>query len=503
MHTTGKIYSFLLNKKTLVIAGICLGVIFLLSLWHRYIQSDENWFGEQAWYLAHEGVVRIKTMAGIPEYYSRIFIYHPLLIHMGAWMIKAMGWSVYLFKSLTLFFYLVFFFCLFLYVKLHSPLWNTHHFFLALFLIAVTPAVITHAFMFRPEIYVMTWGFLSYTMLSLYFRQKKIKWVFASAAAASMAFLTTFNASLFCVAGFLVLLYHKEYKAMGIFALTSLLLCSVSTIEWWSKENFHLFLSQIHSGLERKFPDSCQSHPISHFILVKMMNLLNEPQRFFWSDRVFVFSSLFFLSLLLYFKKLWQQHRLLMLYFFFLVPALNLLGIDVAERYLIYLMPYMALLSSAGLLLMLEEKRKPLLKAMYLLLMAGMIMVAAKMFVFIFSMNNDHVSRHREVVALIPGKNLTVVAPWPLIYNEIGKHHFISYKAIEYQEDKTGKKMNGKALFDFIYEKYHAQYVIVQQTIKNEPDWYPHWFEDKKLIMHHSRYTLFEISGDFLVFKAI
>jgi hypothetical protein len=496
-----KAYRFATNKKTIIGFFIVFGAVFIYSLWHRHIQSDENWFGEQAWYLAHEGIVRMKTMVGIPEYYNRIFIYHQLLIYMGALVIKLIGWSVYLFKSLTFLFYLVFFLFYYLYSKKNVEIFSVHHLLIASLLIAVTPTVMVHSFIFRPEIYVMAFGFISYFFLSEYLKNKKHLFVVFSAVAASLAFLTTFNASLFCVAGFFLLLFNKEYKALLIFSVVSVLLCSLSTIELWNKENFNQILVQINAGLDRKFTTEYRGNTIGYFIFKKILNLLKEPQRFLWSDRIFIFSSLFILSIAAFFKRLWKTQKNLVVYFIVLIVALNIFGIEVAERYLIYAMPYMAIISSICIIYMLDDKRW-WLKSSYILLFAGIIIIAIKMFIFIFSLNNDHIGRHGEAMNMIPEKNVTIVAPWVFIYNEIGSQNFISYKAVEYYEDSLGKKMQEQELFSLLHNSYSAKYIVVQRRIKNEPDWYNYWFDNMDVLMKNDYYQLHFSNEDFYIFKA-
>jgi len=304
----------------------------------------------------------------------------------------------------------------------------------------------------------------------------------------------------FCIAGFFLLLYKKEYKALLIFSAISFMLCSLSTIELWNKDNFNQFLGQIHSGLDRKFTTEYRESSPWQFILKKIANLLKEPQRFFWSDRIFIFSAIFFLSLAVYFKRLWNACKDMIIYFVGLILALNIFGIEVAERYLIYVMPFMAIISSACILHAIDDKRL-WVKPAYMILFAGTVIVSAKMFVFIFSLNNDHIGRHSEAMNLIPEKNVTVVAPWTFIYNGIGSQNLISYKAVEYYEDGLGKKLSCSEIFDLLHLKYAAKYVVVQRKIKNEPDWYYYWFDNMDVSVKYDHFDLFASNEDFYIFR--
>jgi len=138
-NALSKLYSRLISSRGLIIVFIPVAIIYLFSLWHNGIYADDSWFGEQAYWLAKTGIVKAETMKGLLGMDSRLFVYHKLNIILGAALVKLFGWSVYIFKFLTLSVYLLFFKAYYYYHRFtDDDLWK-NKFYLGSFLIFVNP----------------------------------------------------------------------------------------------------------------------------------------------------------------------------------------------------------------------------------------------------------------------------------------------------------------------------------------------------------------------------
>ena len=496
---TDRIFSSLLSRKTLIILLSVFGLVFLASLWNRYIQSDENWIGEQSYWLLKNGVVQIKTMKGILGFENRMFVYHPLLVYAGAALIAVFGWSLPVLKIFVLLLFLLFLFILFRYFR-NNCVDPAACFLIATVLVFVNPAMMLHSFMFRPEIAVMTAGFLSFYFLTNALKNNSVRASLLSGLFAGIAFLITYNGLLFPVAGFLLLLVNKKYRMLVSFCAVAVIVAGIATIELWNKEHLDIFLYQFRNWPTHRFGSTYLDKNAGSWLLRKLLNLLNIHQQFFWSDRVFVFSAIFFLSLIASFRKLWADHRNTILYMIFLTLTLNIFGSFIAERYLLYLFPYMAILLVYGIIhIATGSVRWPKIAFMILLLLQ--VVAITKTSRFVFSMNNNYTKNHSGILSRIPEKDAVILAPWTFIYNGVEDRNLVSYKSIQYYEENLGRKILPEEFLKLVKEKYKADYFIIQTRIMNEADWNHYWFGDHQVILNNPLYEEYYRDDAFIIMK--
>ncbi|MCX6271178.1 MAG: hypothetical protein NTU44_08165 [Bacteroidetes bacterium] len=443
-------------------------------MYHRFIQIDENWFGEQAYWLCHEGVVKLRSMPGILDFDKHMYLYHKLLVWIGSVIVWVAGWSVYPFKFATLFFYLLFFFSLFQYYKGNKDKFSYQQYILILALVVLVPIMVVQSFIFRPEIYVMSLGFISFYYLDKYLSVNKISLVFLAALFAGLAFLITLNGVVFPLAGAVLLLFYRRYKVFFLFVLICAAIGMVFTIDLWGTGHYEIFVQQLKQWPTRKFGEIYLSNNAWGFFVSKIINLLNEQQRFFWSDRVFAFSGLFLISYLFNFKYLRKNYRAVFIYLNTLVLALNLTGSHIAERYLIYYFPFMAVIVSVSLLRS-DNRSFRYLQYVFVLLIVMNLFSVGKQFGFVFRENEDSSRTHAEILSKLPDKQGVIFAPWKFIFNEIGKHDFVSYQALQYYQDDR-PKMDQASVTRLLQENYHVRYLILDRDItRDEPNDYD-WF---------------------------
>lgn len=452
-----QVFRFLFSRKFLLSILVITAIVFIFSMWHRFIYIDDCWHGEEAYWLSHEGVVKTKSMQGILGFENKVMVYHKLNILLGALVIKVFGWSVYYLKLITLFFYISFFYTLYKFVKRFPAKYNDSHFILGTFLVFVNPLMVYLGFTFRPEILAMFFGFLSYSMLEQFLETNKQKWVVYSAIFAGLAFFTHLNAMIFGISGFVLLIANRRFKTSLLFSAVTLLVSLLYTFDLWSGDNFAVFKFQIENWPTLKLGKSYLGNSVLNFIVLKVLNLLNEHQRFFWSDKVMAFSFIFIFAFILKFKYLYAQYRSLVIYTLALILSLNITGSHIAERFMIYYYPFMALIIAVSVISLKNEPKKYFAKSFLALALIIQLGLVAVRFQNIFRQNDDFPAIHRELSNQINDPGTKVLAPDRFIFNEIENRPILSYHVWEYFEDINATKLtqlNALKLADDLGAKY-------------------------------------------------
>lgn len=494
-----KVYTFIFGRKFLLIIILLTAIVFVISLWHRFIYIDDCWHGEEAYWLAKEGVPKTKSMEGILGFENKIMMYHKLNVILGACIIKIFGWSVYYLKSMTLFFLVLFFVVFYQFSRRFKELYSQQHFILASLFIFVNPLIVYLGFTFRPEILVMCLGFLSYFTLESYLQSLKSKWLVASGIFAGLAFFAHLNGVIFPIAGFILLLYYRKYKPLILFSIVAFCTCMLYSFDLWQGNNFQLFIYQLKNCPTIQFGKTYFDTGILNFVANKVVNFLNEHQRFFWSEKVFAFSALFIFALLVKFKLLFSNYRSLVIYTFALILALNIAGDHIAERYLIYYYPQMALIVAISILSMIQDVKKMAVKSVFVFLMACHLFFVLFTFVKIFEKNEDSVAIHRELAEQLDDPLAKVLAPDKFIYNEIERRPILSYHVWEYNEVLSGTKMDQETALRIAYN-LGVKYVLLEYAIFTDGD--KPWFKDG-IIKENPYYVTMKDFKKFKILKRI
>ncbi|MEI6060966.1 MAG: hypothetical protein WCR72_09670 [Bacteroidota bacterium] len=438
------------------------GIFFIFSMWHRFIYIDDCWHGEESYWLAHEGVVKTKSMQGILGFENKVMVYHKLNVILGAIVIKYIGWSVYYLKLITLFFYASFFYFLHLFVKRFPLQYSKEFFLLTTFFVVVNPLMVLLGFTFRPEILAMFFGFLSYFTLENYLKTSKLNWILASAVFAGLAFFTHLNAMIFGIAGFVLLIANRKYTAAGIYTVCTLLVSMLYTFDLWQGDNFQVFKYQIENWPTLKLGKTYFGNTMLNFFLNKGLNLLNEHQRFFWSDKVAAFSVIFFTSLIFKFKFLWTNYKSLLIYTLALIVSLNLTGSHIAERFMIYYYPFMAMIAALSIISIKNEPKKYFIKAFIALVLVMQLALVVVRFQDIFRQNADYPAIHHALSEQINDPGTKVLAPDRFVFNEIETRPVLSYHVWEYHEDIYNVKLNQLSALKLASD-LGAKYIILDE----------------------------------------
>ncbi len=441
-----KTFSFIFKTRFLGIVSLFGLVVFFASMWNRYIYIDDAFFGEQAYYLAKEGVVKIPCLVNFLGCDIQLFSYHKLNIFVGAGLIKLFGWSIIPLRSVTVLFMGALFYVTWLYFKNIKPDSSNKHFVIAAFVLFVNPLILLYGYTFRPEIWVTFFGFSSFLLIDNFIRTKShIAMVALSGVCAGLAFLTHLNGLIFPVAGFILLIVYRKYREVLIFSVVTVIVSAFYFWDLWQPGHVQTWMCQL-----TNWPDNNTTNYTSIGIVGLLKNvalkLLSEHQRFFWSYKVWSVSLLFFTALIFNFRFFLKEFRSLLIYTLTLIIVLNVAGSQIAERYLIYLLPFMAIIISIGIHRLFEKWRSGL-GVIYLLLVIAHISFFAVMAIDIFKRNDNYQLKHEAVFSRIPDRTQKILVPYQFVFDGLDNYNLAVYKGFEYHESAIGRKLTQQEFF--------------------------------------------------------
>lgn len=470
--TMGKLvdrwYILLFSEKSLTGLMVIGTLVFIASLWNRFIYIDDAFFGEQSYWLAKDGVVKTVTLIDFLGTDVRLFSYHKLNIFVGAVLIKLFGWTVNPLRISTLLFFVGFVASYVAYFRRNTNIFgeNKHQLSIALFLIIFNPMIILYAFTFRPEIWVMFFGFLSYSLIEKSIKtEDAYKYMVLAGIMAGLAFLSHLNGLIFSVAGFVVLAFARKWRSLFVFSLSAGIISMLYFFDLWQNGHFDTWMYQIIN-----WPDNNATNYLSagigDFLLNVIRKLSEEHQRFFWSDHVWVISTLFVLAIIFNIRYLIRHHRRLMIYTLALILTLNIAGSQIAERFLIYLFPFMALIISIELKRIMT-KSLPLRKLFYILVLLLQLVFVTKMFGVIFQESSDQPQISKSILSNIHDKNALTLVPYTMIFNGLDEYNLASYKAFEYYQVMVKHKLSQPEFFSRAYSLDIQNIIIPSSSLKN------------------------------------
>ena len=467
-----KVFSGVLAGRGIKIVLIVLAAIYLVTMYNRYIQADENWFGEQAYWLLKEGKVKLKSIPLIFNWDTEFLVYHKLLVWFGAGIIKVFGWSVYPLKAFNLLCFIV---CLLL-IRKYLANESSAFKYLLMAIVLLTPLSLVKSFEFRPEVPVMMFGFASFLFLSKYLDSGRIIQICIAGLLAGLAFLVHLNGAIFCVTGVLVLLWYKKLKGAIVFSLIAIPVCFIYFLNLLEGDNFAQWAYNL-----KNWPSHNFSRAVDQNILITIVDrIISEQKRFFWNGEVAGISVLFFASLILKGKYLWNNHRVLILYTTSQILLLALLGSHKAPRYLMFHVPFMALVI-AYTIKNIAEQDKAWAKISILVLLLAQVVFLMVGAAHILRKNNPHASKHEEVLSHIP-QGASLIGPWELIYNGLENHQIYSYRSYEYLEEKMPVPFTQEQVSAKI-DSMQIEYIVIDEDMKTNDvyHWFPDWEISEKI----------------------
>ena len=401
------------SKTALKILISLLALLFLCSLYHRFIYIDGGWLGEQAHSIANCGRVKTKLFKlyyqqfGMGE--TPIYLYHKLFIWLGGLLIYLTGhFNPYLLKSISLVAYIALIGVVLYDYRNRLPHKHTSILILLFYLLAL-PNLIYISFTYRPEIIVALFGYLSFRSLGVHQEKKSF---FLAGLFAGIGVLFHLNALAFILAGVIyIALYHKNFRSVFLFGLGASVcffyfadvVYDHAYLSWW--ERLKISPVVINNDHIRN------SIPLQ--ITWRKLNLL-----FFRSMRELAYSIPLILTLYFLFRNkitvLKDEVRYLVILIAILIFSLLFLSRS-GTFYSIYLYPYAIVLIAYALSTALSKKNYTKQIAI-LVLGCNFLLATYQCLYFIFKKNTDIYHVYEAVNQLIP-KGSKVLAPTSIAFN--------------------------------------------------------------------------------------
>jgi len=457
-----------MNKKQLQYFLWITVSLFIYSLIKRIPDVDDAWVGELAYFQAKLGFARSELMRGLTMLEIRHICHHKFLTIQGGWFVNLFGWSLYSLKSVSLFYLFIFVTSFIYYAKSKSLSNDFIILFFSLFL--ANALVFEFSFIYRPEIPVMTLGFLSFIFLERSLEQlnQKTICIILSGLFAGLSVATHLNGLVFPVAGFIILMTQKKYWPAFLFGIFTLPTIAIYFYDFHSLADFKFWSYQMNNipSLE-----GVSNRPLAMKILY---NLLSEHMRFFHSpiEQSLTLLMLFVFALSSNFLK---KYKLLLRYSFILVITIALFSIHKTSKYSIIYFPYLMLLVAYGIHFIYDNRNKIRIFKKHVghKLAAGICTV---LLLFYFSANSFFNIRlcltkfspkqNSDLAArYIPEKNsgLRIIAPMTFIFNEIDSFKSIQGEMYYTEMQKSDSSLYRGGFLDAT-KKFNIDYIILSEA---------------------------------------
>ncbi len=333
-----------LNLNTKVMTGLLMAglVLFIYSLFGRIVHIDDAWIGEQVYWLNEIGVIRNVLMKHFSDNHISLLSYHKAFVYSGLYAVQLFGFSVWVLKSVSLFYLLLFLAIFYYYLVVSRQLVNRKQFGWVALILIIQPHIFEYSFVFRPEVMLMCTGFLVYVFLEKYLQNRNNKWQYVVVAAlfAGFGILVHLNGLIFISAGVLLLFWNRKFLAIFIFLPISLAFLYLYFSHLENYADFQLWINSMMSYNTGKNETSGLFSLLSSMFTA----LLNEHQRYFHSPKEIAFTILIVSSLVVAFKNARKDYPALLVFGLGLILSLGLAAQTKTVKYAIPLIPYAAIL---------------------------------------------------------------------------------------------------------------------------------------------------------------
>lgn len=447
----------------------CTLILFSYSLWQRQPDIDDAWIGEHAYWMAEKGYVKSELMHGITGQETRHIVHHKAFTLVGALFISIFGFSLTTLKSVSLLFLGIFLIIFARYVWLNM---GKEAAWLSLLIIMSNALIFQYSFVFRPEIMVMTLGFVSYLFLEKGLSQeRKLLAFLLGGVFAGLAAATHLNGLIFMVAGALLLLWNKRIKATVLFSLASLPAFAIYFYDFSEKFGISYWLYQINDS------PALQKSSVLPASLSFFAKMLNEQMRFFHSPKEITFSLLFIFLLVVNFKNL-KKHSNLLRYLFLLIVSLSLVAVHSTSKYMLLYIPYIFLIIITSLYEIYQNKssssaqgvrlagQKPAVISLLLVLVYLSVNSFWNVRVAFRKFDVEKNVRIAEKYMDPNTHKLNILAPMTYIFNEMGNFKRIQSDLSLAEMQKAGKKIAGSQLLNYA-DSMKIDYLLITDEYKD------------------------------------
>ena len=476
------------NSKFLKIILIALFLFFGASLFFRNINGDEAIIAEHSYWLQKIGYVKSEMFAGMGFGWEvKQFHYHKLFVAIGALFISIFDISLMSLRFITLISTLIFLFTLYKYLKLKSI--ENKNIFLIIFLLLFTNATFfEYAFIFRPEIMVMTLIFCSYFFLESQSKNRKLNIIIAGFLA-GLATLTHLNGMISIISGLVLIILNKEYRFIIYFLIPAGCICMLYFWDISSAENLHQFIYQFTND-----PNFSKEH---FRWFSPFLRLIDEHKRFFHSPKEITFSILVILSLILNYKYFVKNHRNLLIYLLIMVLSLSILSHGKTPKYAITFYPYFSIIIAISLMRL--DVLKNFKKNLVLVIAVLYFTINIVFSILLISSSYNGVERNSEMASKIE-KNCKVMAREMFFFNEIKNFTIHIFMGYELKSKLKNKDFSIVDLLNYCYA-LNDKYIIIENISANQNLINLFDYDNVKINQDFDKYKVIEKNNNYLILK--
>lgn len=450
------------NKTVHQLSGILLALVILIfafSLINRKIDIDDGMIGEHAYWLATEGKVKSNLFWGNGIGWEKEqYHYHKLFVAVGALFIKLFGFSLPVLKSVSLASLLLFVFLLIKFMKSQYQDYQRRTIlFLLIFLAHAN--IFSFSFIYRPEVMVMTLGFISFVFVQKSVNTNSRSGAVVSGVFTGLATLTHLNGLIFVFAtvGFLVL--NKKYKFISLYlaffgVVAAFYFHNINTI---TALQTYWFQFKNDPALSRE--DFSWYQPI--------IKLTEEHKRFFHSPKESAFTVLFVISVAVGYKGFGKNEKQILQYLLLLVVGLAGLAHGTTSKYAILYYHFMTFLIVHTYFHTIHNT-KPLKRRIVLTAVVMVYLVVEMTYNFgLINERMDLEARNKSIGNLVE-KGSSVYANEYFIFNEIENFTIKSSLPLGFRKGFKQKstEYRRKEYFE-LAKRGSNRYVVVDTIHKN------------------------------------
>jgi hypothetical protein len=438
----------------LILASAILGIVllFVFSLYHRWVYLDDAWFADQAYQLLHDGYIRSEIFQGLLNYELQMLDAHKLHIWHGALFIKLFGFSPYVVKAIPIPYVLLLIFLLYQYTISKQVFTQSYSYLLLVLLFISHAFVFDYAYIYRPEMMQASIGFSSFYFLQKGICVDRIRFIIIAAILAGLCALFHLNGLVFIMSGALLLLVNKQIKALFVFGsiagLTSLLyfydICCI-------QEKINLFVYQ--------FKNNPALEESNFNVWSYVGKIFDEHMRLFRTVREGALSVCFFLSVILFFRFLRSHHSLLLTYTFFLILSVAQVTRDTNGQYYMLYLPFMVLVVAMSTDYVFS-KRNFAYTMTACILVVVYVSINLYLISHIIAKRKDILSINRSITSTIP-QGAPLMSSMYLVFNALEQYDLQTVEAYTLNR-KKGLIPASVSFLDFC-KQHGREYIAVDE----------------------------------------
>lgn len=481
-----------LKQKYFILLFVIVGILFLLSIVFLSTGSDESILAEQAWWFSELGYVKSKLFTGMGQGWENLQLhYHKLFIWTGAIFIKIFGFSIYALKVIPLIFFIGFIIIFRKYFKYQQI---SEYFLLGLFLLVINAYIFVFSTVYRPEVILMTFGFLSYFLLKVGIDKKETRYFILGGIVAGICPLWHLNGLMFLCAGGVLLLVNKEIKGVILFSVFGLAFFSIYFIDIIMMGKLDLYFDQLFNDPNIKGDVKSVIYPFN--------KIFEEHKRIFRSFKEGSFTVVPLLAIIFNFRYLVNKHSGLLIYTLTLIVFLSLVAHGIRPLYSQVYYPFYVLI-------LIYSFYNPQIKNLYkklipFVLIFYVVVQLIYISAYIFWEYNI-LGRNEKIRSFLDDNKNKLLTTESLVFNELPAYDINGLLGYRYGWMYRNLNVNTvpeNDLFKFA-DNYNRDYIIIDKYYDHK-DIYQHISYDKLEVGDMIEgYKIIAKEEDFMIFEKI